>query len=320
MATARAPRDVMPAPLTTLRPASSYENLRSSSIDVDWVRAGLAASLLYSVDQRHVDLVASTFVHEVRQPLAAMSLCAEALRGLSAASGTPDLPRMRKVVDTLSRQVERTERLLQHLRRFMTHGICVFQPEDLNEVVREGLEHALQGSAADLTPVMRLAPSVQKISVDRVLVQQIIGNLVRNALEAMQHSAERTLSVTTEFCERREEAVITIADTGDGIPPSIARELFKPRMSSKPDGMGIGLFTCRRIAEQHGGSLSAAANPHGAGTIFTLTLPAVLNSRLPRGESASGTRASSDDVLVGALASDIFYDLAGDDQRNFNAA
>ena len=110
------------------------------------------------------------------------------------------------------------------------------------------------------------------VLVDRVQIQQVLINLMRNAMEAMRDSPVKQLAVTVH---RHDESRlrVEVSDTGSGIPPEIEPQLFQPFVTSKPGGMGIGLSISRRIIEAHGGELSVASSPQGA--TFAFTLPVV---------------------------------------------
>jgi two-component system, LuxR family, sensor kinase FixL len=111
------------------------------------------------------------------------------------------------------------------------------------------------------------------VLVDKVQIQQVVLNLVRNAIEAMEGSPRRELTIATER-ERDGMAAVKITDTGSGIAPEIASQLFQPFVTSKPQGLGVGLSISRTIVESHGGLISVEPNPRG-GTIFRFTVRAV---------------------------------------------
>jgi two-component system sensor kinase FixL len=116
-------------------------------------------------------------------------------------------------------------------------------------------------------------PSLDLVLADKVQVQQVILNLMRNAIEAMEHSARRQLTLSTSPAEDGMVA-IEVADTGSGIAPEVAPQLFQPFVTSKPTGMGVGLSISRTIIEGHGGQISVRPNP-GGGSVFRFTLRAV---------------------------------------------
>jgi two-component system sensor kinase FixL len=111
------------------------------------------------------------------------------------------------------------------------------------------------------------------VVVDKVQIQQVILNLMRNALEALRDMEQRDLKITTRAVDA-ETVEISVIDTGPGIAPEIAEKLFQPFMTTKRNGMGVGLSISRTIIEAHGGKLWAESNPEG-GTIFRLTLKTV---------------------------------------------
>jgi two-component system sensor kinase FixL len=121
-------------------------------------------------------------------------------------------------------------------------------------------------------------PSIDLVLVDKIQIQQVLLNLLRNAIEAMQTSERRELSVSTNPTENK-MVVVKVADTGSGISPEIASQLFKPFITTKRQGMGIGLSISRTIIESHGGQITAEPNP-GGGTIFCFTLRGVVPEEL----------------------------------------
>jgi two-component system, LuxR family, sensor kinase FixL len=120
---------------------------------------------------------------------------------------------------------------------------------------------------------LRYAPELPKVSIDKIQIQQVVVNLIRNAIEAMEESQRRELEISAAMLE--DGAVgISIIDTGPGIAPEIADRLFQPFVTTKAQGMGVGLSICRSIVESHGGRLWVETNPEG-GSNFRFTLPTV---------------------------------------------
>ena len=111
-----------------------------------------------------------------------------------------------------------------------------------------------------------------ELMADQVMLEQVLMNLMRNAIEAMSEApaAQRRLLITLERCDQHME--IRVIDQGPGIPPDVQEKLFTPFLSTKPEGMGMGLNICRSIIEFHHGRLWVEANPEG-GSIFIITLP-----------------------------------------------
>jgi two-component system sensor kinase FixL len=120
-------------------------------------------------------------------------------------------------------------------------------------------------------------PSADLVLADKVQIQQVLLNLMRNAIEAMEGGNRRELTVST--ARAGEMAEITVTDTGTGIAEEVASQLFQPFVTSKPQGMGVGLSISRTIVEAHGGQIAAEPNPEG-GTIFRFTLRAVSKEEL----------------------------------------
>jgi two-component system sensor kinase FixL len=126
-----------------------------------------------------------------------------------------------------------------------------------------------------------LEPSVDAVLVDKIQVQQVLLNLLRNAVEAMEDCDRRELTIGTSL-EGDGMIGVSVADTGTGIAPEFASKLFQPFMTTKRQGMGIGLSISRTIVESHGGQLTAEPNPVG-GTIFRFMLRAVTPKELGNG-------------------------------------
>jgi two-component system sensor kinase FixL len=128
---------------------------------------------------------------------------------------------------------------------------------------------------------LQLDPSRDLVLADRVQIQQVLLNLLRNALEAMQASERRVLDVSTSPAEN-DMVAVDIADTGCGIAPDVASRLFQPFVTTKRQGMGVGLSISRTIIESHGGQITVESNPVG-GTIFRFTLRSVVPEELADG-------------------------------------
>ena len=139
-------------------------------------------------------------------------------------------------------------------------------------MVRQACDLALVGTRAeDIAVTMDLAEDLPLVTMDRVQIQQVIVNLVRNSVDALRESERRQILVRTRRSGPRDVS-IAVSDSGPGLDPKIAARLFEPFNTSKKNGMGIGLTVCRSIVQEHGGTIGAAAVP-GAGVAFTVELP-----------------------------------------------
>jgi two-component system sensor kinase FixL len=215
--------------------------------------------------------MASAIAHELNQPLTAVGNYAGALeRLLSAGNANPE--RVGQIVDRIRQQTTRAGDVIRRLRDHVAKRGTQRRPEKLNAVVEEAVGLGLVGTAhQEMATRFILDDAVGAAVIDRVQIGQVIINLVRNAVEAMESSKRRELTVSTHAVVGAVE--IKVSDTGPGIAPEVAERLFQPFVTSKPTGLGLGLSICREIVEAHGGELSAASIPSG-GTTFTLRLSA----------------------------------------------
>jgi two-component system sensor kinase FixL len=218
--------------------------------------------------------MASTLAHELNQPLAAIANYLQGSRRLLRDS--PD-ERAALVLDALDKAAEQAVRagdVIQRLRDFVSRGETERRIESIKKLVEEASALALVAAREKAVRVnFALDPAIDLVLVDKVQVEQVLLNLLRNAIEAMEHSAQRELSVATTS-EAGDMIAIDVADTGPGIAPEIAPKLFLPFVTTKRQGMGIGLSISRTIIEAHGGQLTVRSNP-GGGTVFRFTLRAV---------------------------------------------
>ncbi len=214
--------------------------------------------------------MAATLAHELNQPLAAVRSYLSALRRLVGAPSM-DAARIGDIVTRADGQVARAAEVIKQLREFVAKGEAERRFEDLNEVVEEAAALALvEARQRGVEVSMRLGRDLPPAFVNRVQIQQVVLNLVRNAIEAMEDTEPQLLTVST--AQRGDALEMTVADNGPGIAPEIASRLFQPFISSKRTGMGMGLSICRDIVEAHGGRLAAASNTP-RGTVFSVTLP-----------------------------------------------
>jgi two-component system sensor kinase FixL len=215
--------------------------------------------------------MASTLAHELNQPLSAIANYSQgAVRMLSKA---PDgiSARLGEALSEVATQSLRAGQIIRHLREFVMRGETESGPEDIRKLVEEAGALALVGSREQgVRTVFEFMPGADLVRTDKVQTQQVMTNLMRNAMEAMRGSAMRELTVRA-FPEG-DFVVVEVSDTGPGIADEIAGQLFKPFVTTKSGGMGIGLSISRRIIEAHGGTISVSRNQRGGAT-FRFTLP-----------------------------------------------
>ncbi|MDO9711794.1 PAS domain-containing sensor histidine kinase [Paracraurococcus lichenis] len=236
-----------------------------------------------------VGAMASGIAHELNQPLgAASNYLAGAVRLLGAAEGLP--PQALPALERAGAQVLRAGAILRRLRDFLGGGEAQRSPAPVAEVVREAVDMVLHAMPeAGLEPLdFAVDPGAGEAAMDRVQVQQVVVNLVRNAVEAMRDlppGRQRAISVTVRP-EGAAAVEVVVADTGPGLPPAVAARPFEAFRSAKEGGMGIGLSICRTIVEAHGGRIAAQAAP-GGGTAFAFTLARAGGLAQPAREDAA---------------------------------
>jgi two-component system sensor kinase FixL len=218
--------------------------------------------------------MASTLAHELNQPLAAIANysqgCVRFLEDMDNAAAS----HIREALEETAKQSLRAGGIIRHLREFVTRGETEKSPENVRTLIEEAGALALVGSRQlGVRSVFDFAPNTEDVLVDRVQIQQVLINLMRNAMEAMRESDKRELLVRTARDGNR-YVTIEVADSGPGISDEVAARLFQPFVTTKANGMGIGLSISRRIIEAHGGHIVASRNGNGGAT-FRLSLPVV---------------------------------------------
>jgi two-component system sensor kinase FixL len=242
----------------------------------------LQAELIHMSRFTAMGEMASTLAHELNQPLTAVASYLNGCRRLLDGNESLHNLMLRDAIDRAADQALRAGQIIRRLRQFVSRGESERQVENLAKLIEEASALALVGvKEAGIRVAFAFDPRVSFVLADKIQVQQVILNLMRNAIEAMQETTRRELTIST--AEQPDEMVeISIADTGPGISPEIAAQLFQPFVTSKPQGMGVGLSISRTIVEAHGGRLWAEPNP-GGGTIFRLTVKALSKEELPDG-------------------------------------
>lgn len=214
--------------------------------------------------------MASTLAHELNQPLTAAALYLNGARRILDGNREDNRAQAREAIEEAAAQMLRAGEIIKRLREFVSRGESERREENLPKLIEEACALALVGARETGVHVsFQFDPRAQSVMADKVQIQQVLLNLIRNAIEAMQDTVHRGLVIATHL---EDDAIrIDVADSGSGIAPEIAENLFQPFITSKKTGMGVGLSISRTIVESHGGRIWADPRP-GGGTVFHLTL------------------------------------------------
>ena len=218
--------------------------------------------------------MASTLAHELNQPLSAINNYLKGSRRLLEGAGDERSAVMRDALDKAADQAMRAGEIIRRLRDFVSRGESERRVESITKLVEEASALALVGvKDRGIRVGFQFDPATDLVLADRVQIQQVLLNLIRNAMDAMEGSQLRDLNVAIAGADER-QVRISVTDTGSGISPDIAEQLFQPFITTKRQGMGVGLSISRAIVEAHGGRIWVEPNPAG-GTIFHFTLATV---------------------------------------------
>lgn len=213
--------------------------------------------------------MASALAHELNQPLAAISNYLQA--GARMIEDPANAVRMREVLRKAGEQANRAGDIIRRLRQFIEKGESERRPENLAKTVEEAAALAFVGAKeVSIKTTFDLSAAVPPVWVDKIQIQQVIVNLVRNSIEAMRAVKRRELLVST--APDRNEAIVMVSDTGPGLPEEVAAQLFQPFVTTKQKGMGLGLSISKSIVEAHGGRMWAEHKADG-GVTFMFTVP-----------------------------------------------
>jgi len=224
--------------------------------------------------------MASTLAHELNQPLMALSNFAAAARALAAQDSSKEM--LAGALDEIVGQSKRASEIVKRVRAFINPQRAHYEILTMESVIAHAeilLKPELQRDGVSLRPMLEDADA--PLRGDRVLLEQVLVNLVHNALHALQEQppqpqgqppARRSIELR---CRREGQLLrITVADRGPGIPPEQLEQVFAPFFTTRADGLGLGLNICRTIVEAHGGSMTVENRP-GGGAAFSFTLPTV---------------------------------------------
>lgn len=225
--------------------------------------------------------MASGIAHEINQPLAAIAAYAQACRRLVNANDV-DLDNISSILEKVSTQAQRAGEVIRRLRAFFKKRTGEHVRSDLNDLIRDsvGLNH-VDTRTLDHPVILEMADNLPPVSVDTVQIQQVVLNLLRNAIDAMENKPGQPIIITTrqhddDFLE------VVVRDHGDGVEEDVVHNLFNPFFSTKQSGMGMGLPISESIVNSHGGQLWY--QPDEPGSAFHFVLPVAAPQKVTRSQ------------------------------------
>ena len=231
----------------------------------------LQSELMQVARASAVGEMGSALAHELTQPLSAVSGFVEASAALIDESGGRMPARVREYMTQAVAQTQRAGAVIRLMREFAARGDTERSVEDINAAIEEICGLAMLGTAADEFDLkLNLAADLPPVLIDHVQIQQVVLNLVRNSLDALDERGSGAITVATERGSDMVE--VAVSDNGPGLPPEVRERVFEPFVSTKPDGIGIGLSICRTIVEAHGGRIAVEAGTE-CGTEFRFSVP-----------------------------------------------
>lgn len=239
--------------------------------------------------------IASTLAHELNQPLAAISSyttgALNMINNNATQPGGVDLEMLKPALEKASAQAQRAGHIIRSVHTFVKRREPSREPVTVPELI-DSVKPLVELQARQLfvTIQIHVEPGLPTVLADRVMLEQVLLNLTRNAIEAMHDIApeRRILRIVAELdsAAPQQTVVISVIDRGHGIPAEVAERLFSPFFSTKDEGMGMGLKICRTTVEFHGGTLVYGDNP-GGGTIFRFSLPGLPDAIVPPTEDSA---------------------------------
>ena len=215
--------------------------------------------------------MAATLAHEMAQPLTSAANAIEASQKMLRQAGDPRSREARSALTLAGNSVARASEIVRRLRSFVSKGRVEADTQDIAAIISEAsvlMVPEAQRQGVDIG--FKLDPRAQWVKADPVQVQQVLLNLIRNAVEAMAGGGRKVLRVTTAAVDA-DFVEVAVSDTGPGVPAEVEAQLFQPFVTTKADGLGVGLSICRTIVEAHGGRIVVARNADGGATFrFTL--------------------------------------------------
>ena len=231
----------------------------------------LQSELIHVARVSAMGTMASTLAHELNQPITAVANYVEAVRDMLATPDVDQVPIIVEALEDAAAEAMRAGQIVRRLRDFVARGEIEKTVEKLPALVMEASAFGLIGAREQSVETrFDLDPATSAVLVDKIQIQQVLINLLRNAVEAMADAPIRKLLVTSRD-DPSGFVQVSVADTGPGVAPEIAAQLFTAFLSSKSEGMGLGLSICRTIVEANGGRIWYEQDKNG-GAIFHFTL------------------------------------------------
>ncbi len=260
-----------PANQATMIDITERKRAEAALREKDQQFAEVQAELFHVSRVSAVGQLSSALAHELNQPLAAIMNYVQLARDLAVAAKGQTNPKLTDFMDKAVDQAERAAKVITRLRAFFEKGELARRKEPLNEVLEEAVSLALlDRKDFDLKVRLELARSLPAVDIDKIQIQQVTLNLIRNAVEAMESSERREILIRT----RRANATVRVEvrDTGPGLSEEVRSQMFEPFVTTRSKGMGLGLSIAKSIIDAHGGRLSARS-VKGKGTTFAFDLP-----------------------------------------------
>ncbi|NJO53888.1 MAG: PAS domain S-box protein [Bacteroidales bacterium] len=235
----------------------------------------LQSDLLHMARVSAMDEMGAALAHELNQPLTAVMLYLQAIaraNAREARQGGGFSENTKLILDKAVREAERAGNIIQRMRQFVEKREPERRLLELNPLVDDAVELTLLGHRRGTRIVRQLGEDLPQVLVDPVQVQQIVVNLVRNALEVVRGASTPEVRVTTRTVNGMVE--MAVEDNGPGVPPEAMENLFRAFATSKRTGLGLGLAISRTIAQNHSGDLIVDPGGSGKGACFILQLPA----------------------------------------------
>jgi two-component system sensor kinase FixL len=243
----------------------------SERVDAEARLQRVQADLAHASRLSAVGTLASSLAHELNQPLTAIANYVSAGRDMIDGDIAETREILREALDEAAKESVRAGQIVKRMREFIARGEVETRILSLGKLINDATTLGLVGAREKgVEWWIEIEPGIGNVLADQVQIQQVMVNLMRNAIEAMETSTTKHLTIRAR-ASGEDQVEISVSDTGSGMTPAIMEGLFQPFTSTKERGMGLGLSICRTIIEAHGGRMSVQSQEN-AGTSFTFTL------------------------------------------------